>query len=141
MAGRKCDNTPELFMLKEKIRERWDQGVASGLIAEELGVTRNTVMGHVARMKLGKRTTCVRKAHYKPPKRIYNVKTKSVETVVPEVISRSNIVGLVNPHRAPVSFVRSATSEPSKNELRRQLREALELTAKMPRPVLTSEGS
>lgn len=41
---------------KQVIKARWEDGASTGQISRELGITRNTVMGHVRRMNLPQRT-------------------------------------------------------------------------------------
>lgn len=57
-------NTPEAIARKDRIRELWKQGHSAGQIGEMMGCTRNTIIGHVARMKLAPRITVMRS----PPK-------------------------------------------------------------------------
>jgi hypothetical protein len=46
--------SPEMAALKEKIRDmRINEDISAGIIAERLGLTRNAVIGHLTRMKLG----------------------------------------------------------------------------------------
>jgi len=47
---------PELEHRKQIIKARWLAGATSSQIGRELGISRNSVMGHVNRMKLPKRS-------------------------------------------------------------------------------------
>jgi GcrA cell cycle regulator len=46
-------NKSLLIVLKDRIIALWGEGKSQGQIAEQLGVTRNTIAGHVSRIRAG----------------------------------------------------------------------------------------
>ncbi len=134
--------TPESMLLNEQVRELWDrEGLSGGAIAQRLGLTRNQVVGRVHRMGLASRRVSpqVKKVKNEPRARV--LKTKSFVTpsshiaIKPRSLARAQL--WVQPSSARIM---KEAPELSKNELRRQIAQALQNTAMLPKPVLTSEG-
>ena len=116
--------TAENLILRTQVRELWGLGMTAGIICVKLGVTRNTVMGHITRMGLTRK----RGAAKIQVKRVYRPRTPKFNPETP-----SSHVAIASSHTRMAQFRARKTPELSKESLRRQLTDAVQNTAKLPK--------
>ena len=134
---------PELLA---RIETLWAAGYSSGMIAYDVKETRNKVIGIIKRYNFAAPTVKLAKRSHPS---IYDTETRKASPrrkpqASPVVPNRNRDEPVAAPHvvqhRDRVRITVLKASEPTKDELRRQFQEALANTAKLPKPILTSEG-